>query len=127
MKHVNGYKKGIRTEDIVRRYQSGESVYSIAKSYETSQSTVIYRLKQSGVYESSVERMRRQEELEGVKCTEELRRLLGDLEARKADSMFAVAEFVYTHCNGCEYATCRCERMSRDGGNDGTDKELKVR
>lgn len=48
--HENGYRTDIKTTDVVKRFKNGETPYRIAKSYKVSQATIIYRLKQSGVY-----------------------------------------------------------------------------
>ena len=111
MRHMNGYDKSLKTEDIVRRYQDGESVYAIAKSLGKSQSTIIYRLKQSGVYESNAERMRREKELAGFDCCKEMEELQRAVSEHKVGSLEQLAAFVCEHCSGCEQLTWRCEKM----------------
>lgn len=115
MRHVNGYDKSLKTEDIVRRYQDGESVYSIAKSLGKSQSTIIYRLKQSGVYESNAERIRREKELAGFNCSKEFNTLNEAVNEHKSGSLMQLAEFIYEQCSGCEYLTWRCEKCCGGG------------
>ena len=50
MVYKNGYKEDIKTQDVVNRYTANETIYSIAKSYNVSPSTIVYRLRKAGVY-----------------------------------------------------------------------------
>ena len=47
--HIDGYKKEIKTVDIVARYLSGESMWAISKDTGVSVPTLRYRLRKSGI------------------------------------------------------------------------------
>ena len=110
MKHLNGYKSDIRTEELVNRYQNGESVYSISKTLGVSVAFVLYRLKSVGVYEDKKTRQRREEEMQGFKCFNELNELKERVNQHEVDSMINYAKFISDKCVGCKYATWRCEK-----------------